>query len=191
MNPYQAVVIGVSAGGLKALSTLVPYLPADFPLPVLVVQHVLGGSDSFLSEYLNGLSAVRVKEAEDKEQLERGTVYLAPPDYHMLVEEDGTISLSVDPKVNYSRPSIDVLFESAAFALGPGCIGIVLTGANRDGARGLAKIKNYGGLAIVQSPVTAEFPAMPSAALQEVQADYTLPLEQIGQLLQELGRETE
>jgi two-component system chemotaxis response regulator CheB len=186
---FQAVVIGVSAGGMKALSTLLPILPKDFPLPILVVQHRLAGSDDYITKNLNQICALQVKEAEEKEALKAGCVYIAPADYHLLVERDETLSLSVDEKVNYSRPAIDVLFESAAYVWSSGLIGIVLTGANSDGAKGLASIKQQGGTAIVQNPETAEHSTMPKAALAS--ADYVLDLKEIGKLLNALTTQTQ
>jgi len=183
MGTYEAVVIGVSAGGLRALAALLAVLPAAFPLPVAVVQHVQAGSDGFLAEYLNERCAVVVKEADDKEALRPGWVYLAPAGYHLLIEEERSFGLSIDPRVNYSRPSIDVLFESAARVYQERCIGIVLTGANRDGSAGLQAIKRGGGLAVVQDPANAEFEAMPLAAIGAGPVDHILPLEDIGSLL--------
>ncbi|WP_426447961.1 chemotaxis protein CheB [Paenibacillus sp. S-38] len=191
MRRYEAVVIGVSAGGLHALSVLLGCLPGDFPLPVLVVQHRLESSDSYLAESLDRSLRIRVREAEDKLELEGGCVYLAPAGYHMLVEESRTVSLSVDPRVNYSRPSVDVLFESAAYVYGPRCIGVVLTGANGDGSAGLARIADSGGLAVVQDPEEAEYDAMPRAAIAAVKTEHILPLTGIGSLLCRLAQEEE
>jgi two-component system chemotaxis response regulator CheB len=185
---FRAVVVGVSSGGLEALKILVPGLRANFPLPVLVVQHLAPHSDAYLSTCLDELSALTVKEAEDKEPLVPGTVYVAPPNYHLLVEPGGSLTLSVDPKVNFSRPSVDVLFETASDAFGPDLIGIVLTGANNDGARGLARIKSRGGLAIVQSPETAQAQAMPLAALEATTVDHVLALHDIAPFLNHLTR---
>jgi two-component system chemotaxis response regulator CheB len=178
---FRAVVIGVSAGGIQALSTLLPLLPKDFPLPILVVQHRLAGSDDYITKSLNKICAVQGKEAEEKEAVKAGCIYLAPADYHLLVERDQTLALSVDDKVNYSRPAIDVLFESAAYVWSSGLIGIILTGANSDGAKGLALIKQLGGTTMVQNPETAERGTMPRAALAS--ADYVLELTKIGDIL--------
>ena len=141
-------------------------------------------SDTFLSEYLNQVSAISVKEAEDKETLQPGTAYLAPAGYHLLIEPNRSFSLSVDEKVNYSRTAIDPLFESAADVFGAKLIGILLTGANHDGAQGLKIIKQRGGMTIVQNPKTAESPSMPKAALNATQVDHVLDLEQILPLLE-------
>jgi len=180
---YDAVVIGVSAGGFHALRTVIPALRAGFPTPVLVVQHISPHADDFLARSLDQESRVGVKEAEEKERAQPGWVYIAPPNYHLLVELDGTLSLSIENRINYSRPSIDVLFEAAADAWGAKCIGVVLTGANDDGSRGLLAIKRRGGLAIVQDPATAEVDAMPRAAIARAHPDHILPLEAIGPFL--------
>ena len=180
---YEAVVIGVSAGGIEALKEILSPLPASFPLPIAIVQHRDLRSDGFLAEYLNRLSGLVVSEAEDKEPLCPGHAYLAPAGYHLLIESDRTFSLSVDPRVNYSCPSVDVLFESAADAFADSLIGIVLTGANTDGAKGLKAIKARRGLAIVQNPETAQAAAMPRAALEATAVDYMVDLQDIAPLL--------
>lgn len=180
---YKAVVIGASAGGMEALKGILSALPASFPLPVAVVQHIAETPESYLASYLDSLCAVTVKEAEEKEPFLPGTVYLAPPGYHLLIEPDGTFSLSADPRVNYSCPSIDVLFESAADVFGSALIGVVLTGANNDGSRGLKKIKMQGGLTVVQNPKTAQSAYMPQAALDAAGPDYIVDLEQVAPLL--------
>ena len=184
---YEAVAIGTSAGGMQALRTLLSAIPATFPMPIAIVQHIEPRSDAYLAEYLNQQSALTVKEAGDKEKLEPGTVYLAPADYHLLIEPDKSFSLSIDEKVNYCRPAIDPLFESAADAYGPTLIGIVLTGANADGAKGLKAIKDRGGRTIVQNPKTAESPSMPQAAIQAAAVDHVFDLEGIGSLLVRLA----
>ncbi|MCC2671503.1 MAG: cheB 2 [Armatimonadetes bacterium] len=161
----EVIVIGASAGAVEALSLLLPPLPADFPVALLIVVHLPRDRDSLLAELLGARCRVKVKEAEDKERIEGGTVYFAPPDYHLLVEPDRSLSLSVDEPVRYSRPSIDVLFESAADVYGERLLGIVLTGANSDGAQGLRTVCEAGGKAIVQAPETASAPFMPQAAL--------------------------
>ena len=162
----KAVVIGASAGAIQALSDILPALPAEFPVPIIIVVHVPADRSNFLAPLFQAKCALIVREAEDKELTSAGTVYFAPPDYHLLVEVDGTLSLSNDEPVQHSRPSIDVLFESAADALGPDLVGIVLTGANADGAAGLSAIAASGGQAIVQDPTTAYADAMPLAALK-------------------------
>ena len=163
--PPEAVVIGASAGALEALSVILPALPADFALPVLVVVHVPPDKRSLLAELFQARCAIRVCEAEDKEPICGGAAYFAPADYHLQVEADKSLSLSNDEPVLYSRPSVDVLFESAADAYGPGLIGIVLTGANQDGAKGLGAVARAGGVTIVQFPQGAYASAMPEAAI--------------------------
>lgn len=180
---YDALVVGVSAGGLAALSTLLPGLDPEFPAHVLIVQHLSPGSDDYMVRRLNELSALEVREAEDKDVPRRGCVYVAPPNYHLLVELDGTLALSIEPRVNFSRPSVDVLFETAAEAHGDRLVGVVLTGANNDGAKGLQRIKEYGGFCIVQSPETAQADAMPRAAIEAVTPDAVLPLKKIAPYL--------
>jgi two-component system chemotaxis response regulator CheB len=161
----EAVAIGASAGAIQALLQILPALPEDYALPVLVVVHVPPGRRSELTTLFAAKCRVRVCEGEDKQPIEPGTVTFAPPDYHMLVEPGGTISLSADDPVFFSRPSIDVLFESAADAYGRGLVGVVLTGANEDGARGLRAVAEAGGVTLVQDPATAYARAMPQAAL--------------------------
>jgi two-component system chemotaxis response regulator CheB len=153
---YDAVVIGSSAGGLNALKTIFQGLDGTFPLPVIIVQHISPDSDNYLIHILNDMNKLKVKEADEKESPVAGTAYIAPPNYHLLVESDGTFTLTVDERVNYARPSIDVLFETAAEAWRGKLIGIILTGANNDGSKGLKRIKELGGLAVVQDPETAE-----------------------------------
>jgi two-component system chemotaxis response regulator CheB len=180
---YQAIVIGTSAGGLNALQKILGPLPANFSLPVLVVQHRLPAPDDFLTFSLNESCPLTVKEAEEKEPKKPGFVYIAPANYHLLVERNKTLSLSIDSKVCYSRPSIDVLFETAAEAYLSGLIGIILTGANDDGTAGLKKIKEKGGLTIAQDPATAESGAMPFSAIRENVVDQILPLAEIASFL--------
>ncbi len=173
---YELVVIGVSSGGIEALKTILPALPADFPVPLVIVQHRESGGDDFLAEHLDTMSQISVQEPEDKERIEPGHAYIAPAGYHLLLEADGCFSLSVDPPVMYARPSIDVLFESAAAAYGARVIGLILTGANSDGAAGLKAIRQKGGLGIVQNPETAHSPTMPHAALNMAGADRVMDL---------------
>ncbi len=182
-NEYRVVVIGVSTGGMNALSVVIPSLPRDFPLPVVVVQHLHMDSDGFLTEFLDDASALRVKEADDKEPLRGLTTYIAPADYHLLIEANRTLSLSVDEPFNHSRPSIDVLFDSAAEVFAGDVIGVVLTGANADGSQGLKRIKAAGGFAIVQNPETAESTEMPQAAIAATNVDLVVELNEIGPFL--------
>lgn len=183
---FNALVIGVSTGGVSALKHLLRALPADFPLPVLIVAHITPDADDGLAVLLNTLCNIRIKEADERESIVPGTVYLAPANYHLLVERSNTLALSIDPPVNFARPSVDVLFESAAEAYGPSLIGIVLTGAGNDGSKGLLRIKEKGGVAIVQDPSDAEMDSMPTSALQLLKADFVTPLPEIPGLLARL-----
>jgi two-component system chemotaxis response regulator CheB len=185
---FEAAVIGVSAGGMQALRTILSAIPETYPLSIVIVQHRGVRSDDYLVRALNDLCAITVKEAEDKEGMRPRVAYIAPADYHLLVEPDRTFSLSVDEKVHYARPSIDVLFESAAETFASKLIGVILTGANSDGAQGLRAIKQHGGLAIVQDPETAEAASMPRAALRATAVDHVASLDRIGALLRQLGQ---
>jgi two-component system chemotaxis response regulator CheB len=180
---YQAIVIGTSVGGLNALQKILGPLPANFSLPILIVQHRLPAPDDFLTFSLNESCPLTVKEADEKEPIKPGFVYIAPANYHLLVEQNKTLSLSIDSKVCYSRPSIDVLFETAAEAYLSGLIGIILTGANDDGTIGLKKIKEKGGLTIAQDPATDESGVMPLSAIRENVVDQILPLAEIASFL--------
>jgi two-component system chemotaxis response regulator CheB len=186
-KPYKAIVIGTSHGGMAALTRLLPGLPQDYSIPVIIVQHVHPSQGESLTKYYDERCALAVKEADEKESIQSGHIYFAPPNYHLLIEKDKIFSLSIDDKVNYARPSIDVLFESAADTYSSDLVGIILTGANNDGAHGLDKIKQKGGLTIVQDPQTAESSSMPQAAIDVVEADYVMSLEEIKNLLIELG----
>lgn len=183
----KAVAIGASAGAIHALLRILPALPSGYALPVLAVVHVPPGRRSELAGLFAGKCRLPVREAEDKEPIEPGTVYFAPPDYHMLVEAGGTISLSTEEPVFFSRPSIDVLFESAADAYGPDLMGVVLTGANEDGARGLRAVAEAGGSVFVQDPATAYARAMPDAALAACGKARVLSLDGIVECLIEVG----
>lgn len=165
LKDVEAIVVGGSAGSLSVLLQLLPSLPAEFALPVLIVLHVPAHHHSSLAELFQPKCRVTVKEAEDTEPIAPGTVYFAPPDYHLLVEKDHRLSLSNEEPVNFSRPSIDVLFESAADAYGRALLAIILTGANQDGAQGVRAVCDAGGYAVVQTPESAEARAMPEAAL--------------------------
>lgn len=168
------------------MSAILAALPADLPQAMIVVQHRHPDMEHSLAHALCGKCRLSVSEVLDKEELRPGHVHVAPANYHLLVERDGSFSLSVDPKVHHSRPSIDVLFESAARFFGPRLVGVVLTGANDDGAAGLAAIKRAGGLTIVQDPADAAFPAMPRAAIAVAEPDLVLTLAEIAALLSNL-----
>jgi two-component system chemotaxis response regulator CheB len=185
---HQIIVIGGSAGAMTVLTDLLPTIPANYPIPIVIVVHLHPRQDNAHIDRLNGLCALRVKEADEKEALQPGTIYLAPPNYHLLIEKDHTCALSIDERVNYSRPAIDVLFESAVQAYGPHVVGVVLTGANNDGAAGLRQIKERGGLAVVQDPRTAESTYMPQAALEATTVDHVLSVPEIGKLLAKIGQ---
>lgn len=163
---YEAIVVGTSAGGFAALSVILEKLPAKYPLPVIIVQHRSKDNKELLEELLQAKCRIRVKQADEKEKIAAGTVYIAPPDYHLLVEADRTFSLSSDEPVHFSRPSIDVLFESAAPVYRDKLAGIILTGANNDGADGIRVVNRYGGLTIVQDPAEAKYAAMPGASIR-------------------------
>lgn len=185
---YRYVVIGGSAGGVEALSAILSVLPADFSLPVLAVQHLHSSDDGNFALHMDRATRLHVVEPCDKEQIEHGHVYTAPANYHMLMERDGTIGLSVDERVNWSRPSIDVLFESAALACGESVVAVILSGANTDGSKGICAIRKAGGLTVAQDPMCAETPIMPQAAIDTGAVDEVLSVEDIGRLLTGLGK---
>jgi len=182
----KAIVLGASAGGLQAISTILMELEEGFKVPILIVQHLSPHSDNYMVTHLNNICRLNVKEAEEKEKILPGSVYVAPPNYHMLVEEDEILSLTVEAKENYSRPSIDVLFDTAADVYREGLIGVILTGANSDGSKGLKRIKELGGITIVQNPETAETSSMPMASIAITKVDYILELSEISAKLLEL-----
>lgn len=183
----KAVVIGASAGGVQALLQILPSLPASYPLPVLIVVHVPPDRDNALVSLFQARCQIQVREAEDKEPLLPGVVYFAPSDYHLLVEKDGTLSLSSDGLVNHSRPSIDVLLESAADAFGSELVGVILTGANDDGARGLQAVVEAGGVAIVEDPAEAYASAMPAASLRASPSAKAMKVAAIASYVSSLG----
>lgn len=176
---YEAVVIGTSAGGLYALTTILEALPVDFPLPVIIVQHRSREERTLLEEVLKQKCKIKIRQADEKEMIQKGIVYFAPPDYHLLIERDHTFSLSYDERVNYSRPSIDVLFESAAYAYKSNLLAIILTGANHDGAAGIKVVRNLGGTTVAQDLKDALYPAMPRAAIETGGVQFVLSLNEI------------
>jgi two-component system chemotaxis response regulator CheB len=182
----DAVVIGTSAGGIDALSVILPALPPGLHAAVFIVLHLPRERPSLLVDIFAPKCVVPVREAEDKQPIERGVVYFAPPDYHLLVDTGPRIALSTDDPVNFSRPSIDVLFESVADAYGPAAVGVVLTNSNHDGAAGAAAIKRAGGRVYVQDPKSAESPVGPLAALAATNVDAVLPLAAIAATLTKL-----
>ena len=181
-NQPQLIVIGASRGGFHALEVILGPLPADFAIPIVVAQHRHKTSNEVLGQFLSRITGLCVRDAEDKQPIQGRCVYLAPANYHLLIEGN-RFALSVDDPVAYSRPSIDVLFESAADACGENCTAVILTGANADGARGAKRIKAVGGVVVVQDPASAESPEMPSAAIRETEVDCILPLEEISTFL--------
>lgn len=187
----SAIVIGASAGGVEALGVLLPALPAQCRASVLIVVHMPRQRPSLLKDLFTTRCALLVREAQDKQPVEPGTVYFAPPDYHLMVEpnEDGnpSVALSVDEPVLFSRPSIDVLFESAAECWGKRLMGIILTGANSDGVQGLAAISHAGGITVVQDPLEAVANTLPAGAVRTGLAQHVLPLTGIAALLAQTG----
>jgi len=182
------VAVGTSWGGLSAMTKLLGGLPQDFPIPIVIVQHRGKDSNELLSQLLQDSTDLTVCEIEDKDALSPGRVHVAPANYHVMLEP-GYASLTIEEPVRYSRPSIDVMFDSAAATYGPTAIGVVLTGANEDGARGLAHIIERGGRALVQDPKTAEIPIMPNAAIKAAPTAEVLPLDRLAPRLIELSRE--
>ena len=183
-RPVDAIVIGASSGGVEALSVLLPSLPARMRLPVFVVLHLPPDRPSRLADIFSRKCTLPVREAEDKQPVEAGTVYFAPPDYHLLLDVGPALALSTDEAVNFSRPSIDVLFESARDIYGHRLVAMLLTGASHDGAAGIHAIRCAGGCGIVQRPDTAQAPLMPESALKRGPVDFVLTLEEIAALLQ-------
>lgn len=184
----SVVVVGTSLGGLSALRVLLSGLPKEFRPAIVIVQHRGKPADDALANILGAETSLPVSEPNDKEVLEPGHVYVAPADYHLLVEP-GSLALSIDAPVNHARPSIDVLFESAADAYGSGVVGVILTGANQDGARGCARIKERGGVVLVQDAESAESCAMPAAAIAATNPDKVLSLSALPSVLADLCRE--
>lgn len=184
----EAIVVGASAGGVEALLSLLGPLREGYVLPIIVVLHLPEERRSHLAEVFSRRLMLPVEEATDKQDIMPGTVYFATPGYHLSVEQDRSLSLSLEDRVHHSRPSIDYLFESAADAYGESLAAVLLTGANHDGARGLKQVKQRGGLTIVQDPKDAQVATMPLAALKLQQPDHVLPIHGIGRLLVELER---
>jgi two-component system chemotaxis response regulator CheB len=179
----KALAIGTSAGGIEALDYLLPLIPEDSVVAVFVVQHIMADAGSFFIKSIKDKCYVKVKEACHTEEIKPGTIYFAPPDYHLLIDDNKSFALGSDEKVNFSRPSIDVLFETAAEVYRKELAGILLTGANSDGSKGLLKIHQYGGKTIVQDPSTAFMSEMPLSAIELFKPDKILSLKEIGGLL--------
>ncbi len=185
-SPIEVVAFGSSAGGLAALSQVLTRLGRNFPAAITIVQHVDPHHPSLMADILAKRTRLVVKEAHAGDRLEPGTALVAPPDRHLLVNEDGTISLTQTQLVHFVRPSADLLFESVAAAYGPRAVAVVLTGSGSDGSLGVQAVKNRGGVVIVQEVASAQFPSMPSAAIQTGAVDYVLPLEEIPEALMTL-----
>jgi len=183
----KMVVIGGSAGSLKVILHILSKLKTWLEIPVVIVLHRKNDFQSNLAELLASKTGMKVKEAEDKEPIKTGIIYLAPADYHLLVEKDHTFSLDDSEKINYSRPSIDVTFQTAADAYGAGLTGLLLSGANADGVEGLKEIKACKGTVAVQDPETAQVPYMPQQAIDRMQVDQILKIEQMAPLINGLG----
>jgi two-component system, chemotaxis family, protein-glutamate methylesterase/glutaminase len=185
----RTVVVASSAGGLAALLVVLPELPADFPAPVICVQHLAPRHPSYLAEILSRRCALEIRVVEGRCRPAAGTVLLAPPDHHVRVEPDGWVGLSEESKVNYVRPSADLLFESAAEVLGARTIAVVLTGSGHDGAAGALAVQQAGGTVVVQSPESCEFAAMVESTMELLKPDLVVPLPQLAQALQQLVEE--
>src|SRR6478672_3607996 len=186
MNKYELLIIGGSAGGLEVLLEVLPQLRTDLDYAVVLVMHRRGG-DSLLTGLLSDRTKLGVREAEEKEAIRPGVIYIAPADYHLLIEQDQTLSLDFSEKIHYSRPAIDASFETAAEAFGSSLVGILLSGANADGAEGLLRIKEAGGMTIVQDPAEASVSYMPQQAIENNAASKILTTRQIIDLLNELN----
>lgn len=183
---FKAIVIGASYGGLEAIRTILCGLPRGFNTPVMVVLHIGSNNIQHYISLLNKECFLQVKEADEKELIKLKTVYFAPPNYHLQVEDENTLGLSTDEKVNFSRPAIDVLFETAAWTFGPELLGILLTGSNSDGARGLKTIKDFGGTTIIENPETAFAGIMPKSGIALSPPDYVIDLKEIARQVNKL-----
>ena len=186
LSGYKAVVIGGSAGSFPVITEILANIPRDFPIPVLLCLHRLKDIREGFAEALNTKSAIEVVEPYDKQKIKKGFAYLAPSNYHMQVELGNTFSLSTDIMVKHSRPSIDVLFETAAFNYGKKTVGIILSGANSDGANGIKAVKNKGGIAVVQDPKEARIATMPNAAINITEIDFVYSTKEIIEFLKKL-----
>lgn len=189
MKNENVVVIGTSAGGVQALQRILEGLGKDFPLPIAIVHHLPATATVDFKLAFGRFTGLVIRDIEDKTPIQPRSIYFAPPGYHLLIEKDGVFSLSVEDPVHHSRPSIDVLFSSAARSLGPRAIGILLTGANDDGADGLREIQDHGGYTIAENPDSAEFNTMPASALRIMRPNEVLDLNRISQRLQQIAEE--
>ncbi len=185
-NSYEILLIGGSAGSLEVLLKLLPSLRTDLGLAIVIILHRKAG-ESLLTQILNEKSDWPVMEAEEKDRIEPGNIYLAPPDYHLLIEMDKTLSLDVSEKIHYSRPAIDISFETAAAAYGASVVAVLLSGANADGVAGLKEIKQAGGLTIVQDPAEAAVPYMPQQAIDSMEVDYIAQTVEMANIINRLN----
>jgi two-component system chemotaxis response regulator CheB len=186
---FEIVAVGSSAGGIRALTRVLGEFDADLGVPVLLVQHLDPHHDTVLADLLGRRTPLRVKLAEDGETVRPGSVFLAPPDRHLLVDAKGVLSLSSEEQVRFVRPSVDRLFLSVADAYGPSAVVCVLTGTGSDGAAGVQAVKNRGGTVVAEDPQTADFAGMPQAAVATGAVDFVVPLAGIAPLIRELLRE--
>jgi two-component system chemotaxis response regulator CheB len=187
MKPDKLLVIGGSAGSLQVILSLLAVIGEDFPMPVLIVLHRNGGFESNLEELFSLRTNLPIREVEEKDQLRAGTIYLCPADYHVLLEKDHSFSLDYSERVHFSRPSIDVIFRSAADIFGPGLVCLLLSGANADGTEGMQYVQEKGGLTIVQDPATADVPYMPQQAISRMKVDFIIPTDEIPGFIHGLG----
>ncbi|RZK38281.1 MAG: chemotaxis protein CheB [Pedobacter sp.] len=187
MSGCKALIIGGSAGSLEVLLKILPELAVDLSFPIIIVVHRKHGTDFLLSDLLSSKTTLRVKEVEEKEDIIGGTIYIAPSDYHLLIEKDHTFSLDYSEKVNYSRPSIDVTFQSAAEVFGENLACLLLSGSNADGVNGLKAVKNYDGIALAQDPKTASVEYMPQQAILKVNIDHILAVENMANYINSLA----
>lgn len=185
----KLIVIGASFGGMEAVKNVLKNLPDTFIVPIAVVLHIGNNNINTYISLLNNLSHYKIKDAEEKEPIKEQTMYFAPPNYHLLVEEDFTFSLSTDEKINFSRPAIDVLFETAAWSFKDKLAGVLLTGSNQDGAAGMKTIQEYGGITIVENPETAFANTMPETAVKNTTPDHILDLEDIAAKITEITKD--
>ncbi len=183
MNVCEALVIGGSAGSLDVLLRVLPDLSPDLSFPIIIVVHRKHGADSLLPELLSGKTKLLVKEVDEKEKIRAGVIYIAPSDYHLLIEKDHTFSLDYSEKINYSRPSIDVTFQAAAEIYQQNVVCMLLSGSNADGVNGLKTVKAFGGLAVIQDPKSAQVSYMPAQAAENVKIDYTLSIKDTSEFI--------
>lgn len=183
---YKAIVIGASAGGFSAIKLFLSTLNPKMSVPIIIIQHVLSGSELAVTELYKNLCNYSIKEVVSREKIVSGHIYLTPPNYHLLLEEDLSFTLSTEDKVSYARPAIDVTFECAAEIFKSSLVGILLTGANEDGSRGLKKIQKWGGYTIVQNPKTAEIATMPQSALNIMNPDKIIEIGELGEIINKL-----